>query len=326
MNPLKCAGRFLTPVSSNFQISSRNAFRRATRVRPVAQASAGDGWMKAYQITNDFGRLAVLGGCGLGLGSLCLYGVLQPTPTSVLDQSLGYPAYVRERIRSTYMVFGGGLVVTAATAVSLARRPQKMGRMLNTLGTPMGAIGAMAGCFISGMAVQMTPPPEKGTVGLKHALWGLHSSLIGVMIFPAVAIYGPLAAQAAIYTGAALAGLSAIAITAPSDKFLYGGGVLGMGFAALFAANIASMFVSAAAQPFMYSVITYGGIVLFSGMILHYTQGLVHRAKAIPPDSNLPGSRPNFDAVNNAIGLYTHTLNLFMSILRMLAMGGGRRK
>ena len=93
-------------------------------------------------------------------------------------------------------------------------------------------------------------------------------------------------------------GLSAIAITAPSDKFLYGGGVLGMGFAALFAANIASMFVPMAAQPLMYSVVTYGGVVLFSGFILHYTQGLVHRAKAIPPDSNLPGTRPNFDPVN----------------------------
>ena len=58
-----------------------------------------------------------------------------------------FPSYVRERIRSTYMVFGSGLAVTAATAVTLARRPHRMGRVLNTLGTPMGAIGAMAGCF-----------------------------------------------------------------------------------------------------------------------------------------------------------------------------------
>ena len=124
----------------------------------------------------------------------------------MLNVCSGFPGYVRERIRSTYMVFGGGLAVTAATAVSLARRPQRMGRVLNALGTPMGAIGAMAGCFMSGMAVQVTPHPEKGTLGLKHVLWGLHSSLIGVMIFPAVAMYGPLAAQAAIYTGATLAG------------------------------------------------------------------------------------------------------------------------
>ena len=78
-----------------------------------------------------------------------------------------------------------------------------------------------------------------------------------------------------------------------------------MGFAALFAANIASMFVPATAQPFMFSVITYGGVVLFSGFILHYTQGLVHRAKAIPPDSNLPGTRPNFDPVNKLAPIWS---------------------
>ena len=74
-----------------------------------------------------------------------------------------------------------------------------------------------------------------------------------------------------------------------------------MGFAALFAANIGSMFAPAMAQPFLVNVITYGGVVLFSGFILHYTQGLVHRAKAIPPDSDFPGARPNFDPVNKLV-------------------------
>jgi len=191
---------------------------------------------------------------------------------------------------------------------------------------PAGAIGAMALCFVSGIAVQVTPAPQKGSIGFKHLVWGAHSALLGTLITPAIVMFGPLVGQAALYTGGALAGLSAIAITAPSDKFLMGGGILGMGFAALFTANIASMFVPMVAQPFMVNVVTYGGVVLFSGFILHYTQGIVHRAKAIPPDSNFEGARPNFDSINNAIGLYTHTLNLFMHILQMLALNGGRRK
>ncbi|XP_063723517.1 growth hormone-inducible transmembrane protein-like isoform X2 [Symsagittifera roscoffensis] len=276
--------------------------------------------MKATQVSSDLGKLAVLGTCATGLGALCVYGVLQPTSDSVLDQSVAYPAYVRERIRSTYLAFGSGLAMTAATAVTCARRPQKLMPLLSRMSTPMGAIGAMAVCFGSGIAVQVTPTPEKGHLGLKHAVWCMHSALLGGLIFPAIAIYGPLVGQAALYTGGALAGLSAIAITAPSEKFLVGGGMLGMGFAALFAANIGTMFAPSIAQPFMVNVITYGGVVLFSGFILHYTQGLVHRAKAIPPDANMPGARPNFDPINNAIGLYTHTLNLFMHILRMLAL------
>ena len=70
----------------------------------------------------------------------------------------------------------------------------------------MGAIGAMAVCFCSGIAVQVTPTPEKGHLGLKHAVWCMHSALLGGLIFPAIAIYGPLAGQAALYTGGALAG------------------------------------------------------------------------------------------------------------------------
>ncbi len=70
----------------------------------------------------------------------------------------------------------------------------------------MGAIGAMAVCFGSGVCVQMTPTPAKGTFGFKHLLWGVHSSLLGAFIFPAIAIYGPFVGQAAMLTGGALAG------------------------------------------------------------------------------------------------------------------------
>jgi len=298
-------------------------------LKPVMHRStvtSGSGWAKATQWSSDLGKLAILGGSGMGLGALCLYGALQPSSQSIMDQSVAYPPYVRERIRSTYMTFGSGLAITAATAVAAARNPHRLRPVFNMMSSGMGCIGAMALCMGSGIAVQMTPPPAKGQLGLKHALWCGHSVLMGTLIFPAVMMFGPIASQAALYTAGVLGGLSAIAITAPSDKFLYGGGVLGMGFATLFVTNIASMFAPAVAQPFMVNIVAYGGVILFSGFILHYTQGLVNRAKAIPPDSDVAGVRPNFDPVNNAIGLYTHTLNLFMHIAQVLALGGGRRK
>ena len=124
----------------------------------------------------------------------------------ILFLSSAYPAYVRERIRSTYLTFGTGLAITAATAVTAARRPQRLMPLLNKMSTPVGAIGAMALCFGSGMAVQLTPPPQKGHFGMKHVMWGVHSALLGGLIFPAIAIYGPLVGQAALYTGGALAG------------------------------------------------------------------------------------------------------------------------
>ena len=39
-------------------------------------------------VASDLGKLAVLGTCATGLGALCVYGVLQPTSDSVLDQSV----------------------------------------------------------------------------------------------------------------------------------------------------------------------------------------------------------------------------------------------
>ncbi len=74
-----------------------------------------------------------------------------------------------------------------------------------------------------------------------------------------------------------------------------------MGFAALFTANIATLFVPVVAQPFMVNAITYGGVVIFSGLILNYTQGMVQRAKMIPPDSAMAGSPAAFDPINKFV-------------------------
>jgi FtsH-binding integral membrane protein len=50
--------------------------------------------------------------------------------------------------------------------------------------------------------------------------------------------------RAAWYTAGMVGGLSTVAATAPSDKFLYMGGPLAMGFGVIFAASIASGFMN----------------------------------------------------------------------------------
>ena len=73
----------------------------------------------------EIGRGAVAGGAALGLGALCFYG-LSYDANSVSTKSMLWPEYVKERVRSTYGYFGGGLAITAATAASIFRSPAAM--------------------------------------------------------------------------------------------------------------------------------------------------------------------------------------------------------
>lgn len=284
---------------------------------------------KLQTITEDVGKAAVLTGCVAGLGSLCLYGILSRPEDAAIDQAVAWPAYARQRIQSTYLNYGYGLATTAATAYVMSKRPRAFQPLLRGLCTIPGCLGATALIFGAGVAVQMTP--YNGGIGMKHVVWTGYSALLGVGMFPMVHFFGPIIPHALLLTGGVLAGLTAVAITAPSDKFLYMGGTLGMGFGALFVGNIASMLLGPAKFPIVNNLVMYGGVILFSGFILHYTQGLIQRAKVTPKelDYRPPGgqvARPNYDPINNAIGLYIHTLNLFQAIVRILAFSGGKRK
>lgn len=54
---------------------------------------------------------------------------------------------------------------------------------------------------------------------------------------------GPILTRAAWYTAGIVGGLSATAITAPSEKFLMMSGPLAMGFGVVFMANIGTFFL-----------------------------------------------------------------------------------
>lgn len=88
---------------------------------------------------------------------------------------------------------------------------------------------------------------------------------------------------------------------APSEKFLTLSGPLAMGLGALFVANIGSFFFpphsALGASKFfklifikffalffkgLASFVVYGGLILFSGMLLYHTQKVVRLAETLP--------------------------------------------
>lgn len=265
------------------------------------------------------GKGALAGGSVLGLGALCYYGLGLGSQANTLNNAMLWPEHVKQRIRSTYAYFGGSILISAASAVAVFRSPRMMSLVSrNGFWSIMATMAAMIG---SGM-VTRSIPYEQG-VGTKQLAWLVHCGILGAVIAPMCFLGGPILTRAACYTAGVVGGLSAVAVCAPSDKFLYMGGPLAIGLGVVFASSLGSMFLppTTALGAGLYSMSLYGGLLLFSGFLLYDTQRIIRKAETYP----LYAARP-YDPINAAISIYLDTLNIFIRIASILAGGGGRRK
>ncbi|XP_063236213.1 growth hormone-inducible transmembrane protein-like [Bacillus rossius redtenbacheri] len=264
------------------------------------------------------GRGAVAGGAALGLGALCYYGLGLSNQASIVDQAVLWPQYVRDRVHTTYLYVAGSVVATAAAATATLRTPA----LLNFVGkTSFLSIAACIAAMIgSGMLVQSIPY-EPG-FGVKQLAWLGHTAILGAVIAPICLLGGPIIIRAAWYTAGITGALSTIAVCAPSDKFMNMAGPLAIGLGAVFAASLGSMFFppTTALGAGLYSMSVYGGLLLFSGLLLYKTQRIIREAEVVP----MYGQR-QFDPVASAIAIYMDIINIFLRVAMILA-GGNRRR
>jgi len=80
-------------------------------------------------------------------------------------------------------------------------------------------------------------------IGPKQLAWAAHCAIMGAVIAPICLLGGPLLSRAAMYTAGVAGSLSAVAVCAPSDKFLYMGGPLAIGLGLVFASSLAGMWL-----------------------------------------------------------------------------------
>merc|ERR1711993_33205 len=104
------------------------------------------------------------------------------------------------------------------------------------------------------------------------------------VLAPMCFLGGPILTRAAWYTAGIVGGLSTVAVTAPSEKFLNMGGPLAMGLGVVFMSSIASAFLppTTAMGAGLYSIALYGGLILFSGFLLYDTQRIIKKAERTP--------------------------------------------
>merc|ERR1719431_34005 len=220
----------------------------------------------------------------------------------------------------TYMYFGASLVATAGSAAAIFRSPAMMNLVSRGGLLAMGvSIAAMIGSSMVARSIPYSPG-----LGAKQAAWLLHAAVVGAVVAPICLLGGPILARAAWYTAGMVGGLSTVALTAPSEKFLYMGGPLAMGLGVVFCASLGSAFLppSTALGAGLYSVAMYGGLILFGAFLLYDTQKVIYKAERHPAPAYY--GAPAFDPVNASMSIYMDTINIFIRIATLLA--GGRKK
>ncbi|XP_026691040.2 growth hormone-inducible transmembrane protein [Ciona intestinalis] len=291
----------------------------AVRGARTAQARAATAMPSAGVAAIGVGQAALAGASLLGIGGLCYYGLGLSSEAGAIDNALVWPQYVKDRIRDTYMYFGASLLATAGSAVAIARNPTLMRlASANGIGAMVLTIGAMIGTSILCRSIEYKPG-----FGAKQAAWLLHTGVIGAVIAPMTMLGGPLLIRAAWYTAGIVAGLSAVAVCAPSEKFLNMGGPLAAGLGVVFISSLGSAFIppTGALGMGLYSIAVYGGLILFGAFLLYDTQRIVHKAQATPHPAY---AAVPYDPVNASMSIYMDAINIFIRIAMIMA--GNRKK
>ncbi|EDW38160.1 GL12174 [Drosophila persimilis] len=267
----------------------------------------------------SMGKGAAAGAALMGLVGLCYYGLGLSKQTSVYDQSLLWPQYVRDRIHATYAYFGASCGITAAAAAAFFQSETAMSLMTRS--------GIVAGLItlglVMGTGVMAQSIEYKEGFGAKQLAWLAHCTVLGAVLAPMCFLGGPILTRAMLYTGGIVGALSTVAACAPSDKFLYMGGPLAIGLGVVFASSLAGMWLppTTALGAGLASMSVYGGLILFSGFLLYDTQRIV-RVAELHPQHGIP----KFDPINMALAIYMDALNIFIRIAMILASDNQRKK
>ncbi|XP_072851168.2 growth hormone-inducible transmembrane protein [Pogona vitticeps] len=312
--------QWLLQPYKGYATRARIGIRRGKTGQELKEAAFGPAMETAFKV-DQMGRWVVAGGAVVGLGALCYYGLGMSNEVGAIEKAVIWPQYVKDRIRSTYLYFGGSVGLTALSAVLVSRSPALMSMMTRGSWLAIGATFAAmigAGMLVRSIDYEQSPVP-------KHLAWMLHAGVMGAVVAPLTLLGGPLLIRAAWYTAGIVGGLSTVAMCAPSEKFLNMGAPLGIGFGFVLASSIGSMFLppTSALGAGLYSVAVYGGLVLFSLFLLYDTQKVIKRAETQP----LYGlGIQKYDPINSCMGIYMDTLNIFIRVATMLATGGGGRR
>ncbi|GAA5852807.1 hypothetical protein JCM9279_006190 [Rhodotorula babjevae] len=257
----------------------------------------------------DWGKVGV--NVGVGVAGAVGLNLLLNRETSPLQ------AHEWEYLRSTFKYTGLGLAITAGAATlafknGLTYRMMAMNPWVVMGGSLVLSIGSMYGVYA-------TAPDSPA----HYAAWGIFSAAQGLTLSPMFFIAPAILGRAGLYTLGATSGIAYVGSTAKSDEYLWMGGPLLAGLGVLIASSLAPMLMPNMALrtlTVLESVGAYGGVAVFSGMLLY-------RTNQIKSHANLArrGAIPN-DPIRESVGMILSVINLFTSIVRVMLLQQGNRR
>ncbi|KAI0031263.1 inhibitor of apoptosis-promoting Bax1-domain-containing protein [Vararia minispora EC-137] len=266
----------------------------------VAQPSAQTSWQR-YVMTAGTVGLAVIGTQWL-LNRETREG-LSPGEQSYLN--------------STFKYTGGGLVLTAIAARTMFRAGLPFRLMAANPWLVLGV--SLAGSIGTMMGAMYTSPENAVT---KHLFWAGFNLCQAATLSPLWFFNPALLSRAALYTCGVVGSLSYVGATARNETYLYMGGPLLAGLTVVALSSLAPMALPLGLRGLAIaeSISLYGGLAVFSGFVLFDTQKILKHARMAEA-----GAMPA-DPLRDSIALELDMINIFIRLVQILAMGGGRKK
>jgi FtsH-binding integral membrane protein len=211
---------------------------------------------------------------------------------------------VKARVCRVYSYVFGGWTLTAAAAAAAHISGLSIKILQNSyLSIPLclGSCAALAAILL------INKEKEKA----KNAAWFIFNATMGMMLSPLGFLDQRIVAQAAAISVGLGGTLTLSAFLAPDRRFLSWEGPLMATLTTLSCASLVACFFPRTA--FAYGVdraSLYGGLVVFSGLLMCSTQRLMEEAEK--------QNDAVFDPISSSMNIYLDGLNLFIRILRVM--------
>lgn len=259
------------PKPSSAFDALRGAWTKAGAKRGVATSSPsyyGDAGSKQKV---DWGKVGI--NVGVGIAGAIGLNLVFNRETSPLE------AHQWEYLRDTFKYTTVGLAITAGTATlafknGFTYRLMALNPWVVMGGSLVLGIGSMYGVYA-------TAPDSPA----HYLSWGVFSAMQGLTLSPLFFIAPHILGRAGLYTAGAVGGISYVGATAKSDEYMWLGGPLLAGLGVLICSSLAPMIMPNMAlrtMTVLESVGAYGGVAVFSGMLLYDTNKVRTLSLSLP--------------------------------------------
>lgn len=230
----------------------------------------------------------------------------------------GMPLFERQYLNDTFLHtgLGVGIIGFAARALHTSGWSVRLMSMNPWLVFGVGLAGSIGSMY----ATHATSPDNYIQ---KYAFWGVFNLTQAAMLSPLMFLQPAILAKAGLYTVGMMGSIAAVGATAKQDKYLYLGGPLLAGVTIVALSGLAPLVLPVTATRtlmFTENMWLYGGLAVFGGFTLYDVQKVLHHARM-----SQQGLMKR-DPVNEAISLELDFINIFVRMVQILGMQGGRRK